>query len=410
MKSGLSSLSRSLILVASVFQLLHGRGNASDRGRSGHATVAWACAFSPVTGATLILPRSRSRSTGSRNTIDQRASMPFGSNPEQFAASSTTMLNQVSPDEQLDIRESTLPLFVNMMKLSIRYLRSKIKAPTKVTKNSFVLSVVSEAAALLAEFSSTTINDAMLHKLVLSALGTEPDEAVRKHWRKLITQTTLCASNKLTDNSDDSVGEMYLQQMVFSAVPFLYRLFTTDWTEYKADEEVPCSYLARESITGKELSSNCKPDAAIIIPTMNIVLATMELKRKATTAVDQENDEFKCALVTSMALLALDKAGCGRDIAIPFVIGVDDKASLFVTRFDNSRGKTNPKIVIDKILDRIPFHDNTLDSANEKHKFLATLAVLLSRIVKSATENKIALSQRRPRLPKKGFDNIFAAK
>lgn len=130
------------------------------------------------------------------------------------------------------------------------------------------------------------------------------------------------------------VGEMFLQQTVYSSIAELF--FSIDPKRYAADQDVKCSHVIQWKEAGEPLSVKCQPDAASKATATYYVVATMELK--ALDVIDHFG-VTKCVLMTAMSALAFQAAGIPMDlsIAIPFVIGSNEKAWLFATYLEQGR-------------------------------------------------------------------------
>lgn len=186
-------------------------------------------------------------------------------------------------------------------------------------------------------------------------------------------------------------GEMFLQQIVYSPIAELFCAFST---AYCADKKVKCAHAVLCHESGKEnvqYSVSCLPDAAVQLVNDFYVIAMMELKVTGT-GEPYQRDFYRCKLMTTMSVMAISdflvveckKSLTEIDIAIPFIQGSFEYAELFVTRLKGAGAPKIHKIAITK------FWDSPSDPG--KLNLLATLAVILARIVKATTGHKFEMA------------------
>jgi hypothetical protein len=264
---------------------------------------------------------------------------------------------------------------------------ARIAIPWQESKSMFRHSLTETTASLRSKHGATNAID----KKFLDALV---PPVTNKYRDELIALAVSVAKIGLPVRSwPFPAGEAYLQHSVYAAVSDLFMAFAPSPTDFRANQNVDCKYLvkaAKSAPTDKDVTllSSYKPPAAIVIPQTGLVVAHMELQPGTASEAEWHFDVFKCAVTTSMTLLAMQKTECAdyKDVAIPFVIGVHDHVSLYATRFATKEEASEGAIVIDKVISNVPFHDANKAASREKHRFLATLAVLLSKSVESACE------------------------
>jgi cytoskeletal protein RodZ len=239
-------------------------------------------------------------------------------------------------------------------------------------------------------------NPPHLHEYIWnSALGECKLNFTAHEWAQYATDLTNARVGSIAN--DVVVDKVYLQQYVFPVIAYLLRSFAPNADWYKAAELVDCAYLVHTTDTAQSPSRAAyTPDSALVVPLgLDLTIGLFQVQALDATDDAKEMDVFKASVITSMALLALEQLGCGHDIAIPFVVAIHNKASLYATRFDgDSNGANNPGvIVIDKICSDVAFDNDTLEATEDKVRFIVTLALLLSKIVGAVKGNMEAVTR-----------------
>jgi hypothetical protein len=139
---------------------------------------------------------------------------------------------------------------------------------------------------------------------------------------------------------------------------------------YCADTEVCGSRLVQVKGNDNKFKVHVKPDAGIMVWLKLNVVAVMEFRKLENFAELHSKDMGKCVLLTSMTALDVRQhVGVTTDIMIPFVLGTEIAAELYVTcLFQQS---STPVIML----------VGKYACSNHKHRvnFFATLAVLVRR-------------------------------
>jgi Protein kinase domain len=214
----------------------------------------------------------------------------------------------------------------------------------------------------------------------------------------LVHDSLTCYAAKLANLQISSMrgfkacGEMLLQQVIFSGIAALFFAFRPSL--YCADQSVTAFHgiqnLSNVGMEPGQHSAACKPDGAIRLSEKYYAIAMMELKAE-NNDTDPMRDPYKCILMTSMALFAIDQVRMEKKddmtvkTALPFVIGKHDRATLYVTRFVGESNGKQP--VVQQLVDLHFGAAPTTDKSN----FMATLAILLADIVTICNRLDIAL-------------------
>jgi Protein kinase domain len=156
-------------------------------------------------------------------------------------------------------------------------------------------------------------------------------------------------------------SEMLLQQQVFAPVSAL--LYSFRWKSYSADTMV---YSVHQVLRDGAMSYlDVKPDAAIKASNDCYVLCTVEVKASPRFNLD---DMAKCVLLTSMSALVFRQMGVSGPIKIPFVMGSQEVARLYVTQLNEG---------VDLPIIRL-LRDDNLSKPSRQAGFLSYLSVLLA--------------------------------
>ena len=223
----------------------------------------------------------------------------------------------------------------------------------------------------------------------LIAPATFPEE-VRKQFHVGLLERLIERINSLDEAADlayiyslsgigDNRGEMIFQQAVFPPLSLAIlaaasrdREDTGKRYTYIADQDaISSSFVCYDS---QEYAVCGKPDAAILMPGSNDLIAMMELKPEDNL---NHQDVAKCILWSSIAGQALVRAGVPRDqVRIPFLIGSGFHASLFVTEI------LGGPVDADSFCPRVScmFDHLTLQSLENRKKIFVTLVLLLGRM------------------------------
>jgi Protein kinase domain len=187
-------------------------------------------------------------------------------------------------------------------------------------------------------------------------------------------------------------GEMLLQQVIFSGIAALFFAFRPSL--YCADQSVTAFHgvesMPRAPWNFGQHSAACKPYGAIRLSADYYAIAMMELKAENNDP-DPMRDPYKCILMTSIALFAIDQVRMEKNdvmtvkTALPFVIGKHDRATLYVTRFVETNNGRRP--IVQKLSD---LHLGAA-AAVDKSNFMATLAVLVADIVTICNRLDVAI-------------------
>jgi Protein kinase domain len=229
------------------------------------------------------------------------------------------------------------------------------------------------------------IHKGELAKLVKDAKGS-------KKWARYVARLT----NVKRPEVENVAGQpqMLFQQLVFSPIAGLFYCFNK--RTYKAGDVVSsgfrCSALTLQrarsasAVPREEASASrptngafafeCEPDAATLATPKHFVLATMELTNAAAGTIN-DDDMFKCVLMTAITAVAMVRQGVSDRVSVPFVVNEAETAMLYVASMH--KGWKAP--VIESLL--------TADFGNlpERVHFIAHLAVLLHRLTKLVTSD-----------------------
>jgi Protein kinase domain len=285
--------------------------------------------------------------------------------------------------------ELQLPLRADREKMKVYYIDdNKNETKIEVVKDIRYLEKLNQDVSdckLLRETNDgrKIIDEEALKKLIESATtGTCPlGRAVRA------AQIANTIQPKFIEFKDR--GEMFLQQVVYSPIAELFCAFSES---YCADTKVQCAhalYCHEDNIKRNiQYSASCLPDAALRLVEGFYLTAMMELKCDGN-GVPYERDFYRCALMTSMSVMAISDYLVKEenqkiediDIAIPFIQGNYYQATLYVMRL---QGEGSPKI---HRITGTSFWD--VPNKSEKLDLLAQLAVILARIVQTIVPYQI---------------------
>jgi hypothetical protein len=178
-------------------------------------------------------------------------------------------------------------------------------------------------------------------------------------------------------------SEMFLQQHVFPALAALLYCFCP--SGYVAGTNLATFHIADVSGYSKRLE--VMPYAAITATDQGCyVLCMMELKN---SMVCNSADMAKSILLASSSAVAFRRAGVQGPIEIPFVIGAGETAHLFTVHLDEDQEIPTVRRRLKSNL------QNTLDRV----WFLATVAVLVSKLMSLMTKRETILELRAMVLP-----------
>jgi Protein kinase domain len=178
-----------------------------------------------------------------------------------------------------------------------------------------------------------------------------------------------------------SQSEMACQQLVFTPISSIFYCFSPK--NYCADSVVYCGpFQYTDKNKAQVCLSNIKPDAAITLTVFgHVALALMELKAGTSKGSEFDIvDKFKCVQWTSISAIGLIMKGISNKICIPFVLNINECASIYTTIVEkNAIGEISLSVSV--------LGNFTLSVTQERVKCVAFLAVLLSK-VKEAVSTK----------------------
>jgi Protein kinase domain len=219
-----------------------------------------------------------------------------------------------------------------------------------------------------------------------------------------VAQSTNLIQEDLYHASD--CGKMFLHQVVFSPIAELFSCF--DLSLYCAKQPISCAHIINSrNVDGRECWNQvgCSPDAAIRLTDEYYLIAMMEVKEESFI---NANDKYRCKLMTSVSLLALDeyrKNHVERDVflnnnqnasapdsptrkviyenlAMPYVLCNKNVAHLYVTRLVIADEKVSISVthVISTPFCSYQYDKDVIENVKEKVEFMAILAILVADI------------------------------
>jgi hypothetical protein len=183
---------------------------------------------------------------------------------------------------------------------------------------------------------------------------------------------------------------MLLQQLVFPPVSGLFYSFDPD--RYAADSKVDSGIYSYQDASGKWVRwKRLKADSAVKFSTYHLLLAMLELTKKADRCDDDDHDDddddilHKCVLMASVSALALVReSGYDTKVTLPFVVHDGGEwANLFTLTVERRRGGQDSEScpVIRKVLVA------DMSDPTKRATMVAYLAVMLHRLMADIRAN-----------------------
>jgi hypothetical protein len=183
---------------------------------------------------------------------------------------------------------------------------------------------------------------------------------------------------------------MMLQQHVFPPLSFMFLCFdgldANGQGVYRADQSVwsgfNCRWTrvddkGRISEIMEDSKFSCEPGTALCTAPCGLVLGTMVL-RANRVCIDQ-NDMFNCVIMTSITTVTLVTRGAATQVAVPFVLDVDQAAYLYITAMRNDMKAPQVRRVL----------LTELSCQEQRVVLVASLAALLRRMHDVANGNRV---------------------
>jgi hypothetical protein len=234
------------------------------------------------------------------------------------------------------------------------------------------------ASSSLPSFTNLQIRAGRLAEIVAESGG---DGEVARH----VAALTNAPERPKLLRSDDlrAAPPMLLQQLVFPPVSGLFYSFDPD--NYAADSKVDCGIFSYQDASGKWVRWNgLKADSAVKFSPCHLLLAMLELTKKADRCEDDDHDDnddddilHKCVLMASVSALALvrESGSCAAKVTLPLVVHYGgERASLFTLTVER-RGHSESCPVVKKLLVA------DMSDRTKRATMVAYLAVLLHRLM-----------------------------